>query len=129
VPSYVCVVIFAIPSLSLTQEEWMRQQQQQQKQGGTYQQYQQQQQQQRKYKQAKKEDDFQWEFNTDDPYSVLGIPRNSSKEDVSKAFRREMLKHHPDLQANASDKEKRRATERSKLISDAYRKIKANYKK
>mmetsp|Transcript_15134 Transcript_15134/g.33033 ORF Transcript_15134/g.33033 Transcript_15134/m.33033 type:complete len:84 (+) Transcript_15134:578-829(+) len=41
----------------------------------------------------------------------------------------EMLKHHPNLQSQASEKEKRRATERSKLISDAYRKIKASFKK
>jgi len=40
-----------------------------------------------------------------------------------------MLKHHPDLQSQASEKEKRRATERSKLISDAYRKVKASFKK
>jgi DnaJ-domain-containing protein 1 len=40
----------------------------------------------------------------------------------------EMLKHHPDVQSNSSEKEKRRATERSKLITDAYRKIKATQK-
>lgn len=72
---------------SRAQEEWQRQQQ-----GGTYQQYQQQQQQtqqqrQTKYKQAKK-DDYQWDFDVNDPYSVLGISRNSTKEEVSKAFRR-----------------------------------------
>jgi len=119
---------------SRAQEEWQRQQQQQQ--GRTYKQYQQstqqdqqrQQQQQRTYKQAKK-DDFQWDFDVNDPWSVLGIPRGSSKEEVSKTFRREMLKHHPDLQSKASEKEKRKAIERSKLISDAYRKIKASFKK
>jgi DnaJ-class molecular chaperone len=40
-----------------------------------------------------------------------------------------MLKHHPDVQSNSSEKEKRRATERSKLITDAYRKIKATQKR
>jgi len=116
------------------QKEWQRQQQQQQ-QGRTYKQYNQQQQQQQqqqqrksKYKQAKKED-FTWDFDVNDPWSVLGISRSSSKDEVSKAFRREMLKHHPDLQSQASEKEKRRATERSKLISDAYRKVKASFKK
>ncbi|KAL9182768.1 hypothetical protein ACHAXT_004047 [Thalassiosira profunda] len=121
------------------QEEWQRQQQQQQQQGRTYKQYEQtsqrQQQRQRQqqqtkttYKQKKKET-FKWDFDENDPWSVLGIPRNSSKEEVSKAFRREMLKHHPDLQSKASEEEKRRATERSKIISDAYRKIKATFKK
>ncbi|KAL7534807.1 hypothetical protein ACHAXR_007259 [Thalassiosira sp. AJA248-18] len=118
---------------SRAQEEWQQQQQQQYQGGKTYKQYQQSQQQsqqqgQRKYKQAKK-DDYEWGFDVNDPYSVLGIPRNSSKEEVSKAFRREMLKHHPDLQSKASEKEKRKATERSKLISDAYRKIKAGFKR
>ncbi|KAL7548080.1 hypothetical protein ACHAWF_011384 [Thalassiosira exigua] len=118
---------------SRAQEEWQRQQQQQ---GRTYGQYQKSRQQQRqrqqqqrtKYKQEKK-DNFQWDFDANDPWSVLGIPRTASKDEVSKAFRREMLKHHPDLQAKASEKEKRRATERSKIISDAYRRIKASFKK
>jgi curved DNA-binding protein CbpA len=39
-----------------------------------------------------------------------------------------MLKYHPDTMTGASDKEKRIATERSKLITDAYRKIKASQK-
>ncbi len=81
---------------SRAQEEWQRQQQQQQQQQqGSWNQYQQstqqqqqQQQQQRQYKQAKKDDDFKWDFDVNDPYSVLGIPRNSSKEELSKAFRR-----------------------------------------
>lgn len=159
---------------SRAQEEWQRQQQHQQQQHGrTHKKYQQstqqnqqrrQQQQQTKYKQAKK-DDFKWDFDVNNPWSVLGIPRGSSKEEVSKAFRtvsvsliiaasfigwcgpdvamllraiafaelccrcQEMLKHHPDLQSQASEKERRKATERSKLISDAYRKIKAGSKK
>ena len=120
---------------SRAEAEWMRQQQQSQKQESqqqTYKQYEQsKQQKQRQYKQAKKEDDdFKWDFDKNDPYAVLGISRNATKDEVSKAFRREMLKHHPDLVGqNASEKEKRRATERSKLISDAYRKIKASFKK
>ena len=40
-----------------------------------------------------------------------------------------MLKYHPDTQEpNASDAQKRRSTERSKLISEAYRKIKTERK-
>lgn len=115
------------------QEEFQRQQQQQQQQGSAnnnrYQQSQRQQQGRRQYKQATKDDDYKWDFDINDPWSVLGIPRKSSKEEVSKAFRREMLKHHPDLQLQNSDSEKRRANERSKILSDAYRKIKAGYAK
>ena len=99
------------------QRQRQRQQQQQARQG------------QRQYKQAKKDDDYHWDFDVNDPWSVLGVPRNSSKEEVSKAFRREMLKHHPDLQSQNSEKEKGRATERTKIISDAYRKIKAGHGK
>lgn len=123
---------------SRAQQEWQRQQQQQQ-QGGQYQQGQYKQQQQqykqqqqqtgRQYKQKAKEEEYKWDFDVNDPYSVLGVSRGASKEEVSKAFRREMLKHHPDVQSNSSEKEKRRATERSKLISDAYRKIKATQKR
>ena len=119
---------------SRAQKEWMRQQQTQ-GQGRTYKQYeearqQQQQQRQSQRKQAKKDDDFKWEFDESDPFSVLGVSRSATKDEVSKAFRREMLKHHPDLVGkNASEQEKRRATERSKIISDAYRKIKSSFKK
>ena len=76
------------------QEEWQRQQQQQQQQGGNYKQYQQQQQQQQqkqsKYQKTKK-DDYKWDFDVNDPFSVLSISRNSPKDEVSKAFRRVSL--------------------------------------
>lgn len=75
---------------SRAQEDWQRQQQQQGRSWNQYQQstQQQEQKQQRQYKQAKKDDDCKWDFDVNDPWSVLGIPRNSSKEEVSKAFRR-----------------------------------------
>jgi DnaJ-domain-containing protein 1 len=104
------------------QESYRRQQQQWQRErtrtaGGTRQQ------------QAKKKPEYVWEFNPNDPYSVLGLKRGATKSEVSQAFRREMLKYHPDTQvANATDAEKDRALERSKLITEAYRKIKAQMK-
>lgn len=118
-------------------EEWARkqyaqQQQQQQAYGQQYgysQRQQQQQQYQRQQQQQKKAPPkYKWDFNPNDPYSVLGIKRGATKKEVSAAFRKEMLKHHPDTQAGASDAAKERATERSKLITDAYRKIKAEMK-
>ena len=83
---------------SRAQQEWQRQQQQ----GGQYQQgqYKQQQQQQykqqrqqtgRQYKQKATEEEFKWDFDVNDPYSVLGVSRGASKEEVSKAFRRVSL--------------------------------------
>ena len=56
------------------------------------------------------------------------MDRNASTSEVSAAFRKEMLKHHPDVQAGASDEDKEKAMERSKLITEAYRKIKSERK-
>ena len=119
-------------------EEWARKQYERQQQAygqqyGYSQRQQQQQQQQQEYqrqqqKQKKAPPKYKWDFNPDDPYSVLGIKRGATKKEVSEAFRREMLKHHPDTQAGVTEAGKERATERSKLITDAYRKIKAEMK-
>lgn len=113
-------------------EEWARhqweQQQQQQSSQQTHQQSQQQQRQQRPRSQQKPKPDYRWDFNPNDPYSVLKIQRGATKTQVSAAFRKEMLKHHPDTQSGASEAEKARSLERSKYITDAYRKIKADMK-
>jgi DnaJ-domain-containing protein 1 len=72
--------------------------------------------------------EFQWEFDPNDPYSVLGIKRGATKSEVSDAFRREIFKYHPDMQAKSTEAEKLRASERAKLINEAYRKIKLDMK-
>lgn len=72
--------------------------------------------------------EFLWDFDSNDPYAVLGIDPGASEEEVSAAFRTNMLKYHPDTQPNVSDAERARALERSKLITDAYRKIKTEMK-
>ena len=68
--------------------------------------------------------EFHWDFDVNDPYSVLGIKRGATKQEVSAAFRKQMLKYHPDTQPNASEAQKVRLVERSKLTTEAYRKIK-----
>ena len=122
--------------------DWARrifeQQQQQEQQYYDYSRNQQQQQRQRVYGEQqsrtstnkKTTNEYQWDFDPQDPYAVLGIPRGSTKQQVSAAFRREMLKYHPDASAGQqlSAAQEKRNTERSKLISEAYRKIKAEMK-
>jgi len=114
-------------------EEWARRQYEQQQ--GSYTQQQQQQtynEQQQTYGQQRtqraKKPEYKWDFDPNDPYSVLGIRRGATKSEVSGAFRREMLKYHPDVQTGASEAAKERAQERSKYITEAYRKIKTQMK-
>ena len=110
-------------------EEWARRTYYQQQHQQRYDYTNQQQQRQRvNQQQAPPRPEYQWDFDPNDPYSVLRIKRGATKQEVSAAFRREMLKYHPDAQQNASDAERRRSTERSKLISEAYRKIKSEMK-
>lgn len=50
-----------------------------------------------------------------DYYSVLGVPRGASSEEVRKAFRQLARKHHPDVA-----RDKRSAEEKFKEINEAY---------
>ena len=110
------------------QQSYYNQQQQQQQQQQYYQQQNWQQQQQQQRPEAKKDDEFKWPFNPNDPYSVLGIDRYATDAKVSNAFRKEMLQYHPDTQPNVSEAQKRRSVERCKLITEAYRTIKTERK-
>src|SRR5215470_6532194 len=51
----------------------------------------------------------------DDPYSVLGVSKNASAEDITKAYRKLAKKLHPDL--NPGDKA---AEEKFKKVTAAY---------
>mmetsp|Transcript_23126 Transcript_23126/g.50517 ORF Transcript_23126/g.50517 Transcript_23126/m.50517 type:complete len:681 (-) Transcript_23126:342-2384(-) len=115
------------------QQQWEQQAKQQQQQQHYNQRHQNYRQRQRATN-ARKTDDpssFRWPFDPGDPYSVLGIDdrRNVTDAEVSNAFRKQMLRYHPDTQPNAtSQAQKRRYTERSKLITEAYRTIKTDRK-
>ena len=50
-----------------------------------------------------------------DPYSVLGISRDASQEEVKKAYRKKAKEYHPDLHPNDP-----KATEKMNEINEAY---------
>lgn len=51
----------------------------------------------------------------DDPYKVLEIPRDASKEDIKRAYRKMGKKYHPDLHPNDPEAEKK-----MREINEAY---------
>ena len=38
-----------------------------------------------------------------DPYSILGVPRSASDEEIKKAYRKLSRKYHPDADGSCSD--------------------------
>lgn len=61
---------------------------------------------------------------TKDYYETLGVPRDASREDIERAFRKLAKKHHPD--ANQGD---RSAAARFQEVSDAYQTLKDTEKR
>jgi DnaJ domain len=58
------------------------------------------------------------------PYQVLGVTPGVSTAELTVAFRREMLKWHPDRQGSKSPQEQAYALARSQAITQAYRLLK-----
>ena len=56
-----------------------------------------------------------------DPYSVLGVSRNASEEEIKKAYKALSRKYHPD--ANINNPNKDQAEEKFKEIQAAYQQI------
>ena len=56
-----------------------------------------------------------------DPYSILGVDRNASEDEIKKAYRRLSRKYHPD--ANINNPHKDEAEAKFKEIQQAYQQI------
>ena len=56
-----------------------------------------------------------------DPYSILGISREASDDEVKKAYRKLSRKYHPD--ANIDNPNKEQAEEKFKQVQQAYEQI------
>ena len=56
-----------------------------------------------------------------DPYQVLGVSRDASKEEIKKAYRKLSKKYHPD--ANINNPNKEQYEEKFKEIQQAYQTV------
>lgn len=54
-----------------------------------------------------------------DYYSILGVDRKASKDEITRAYRKAAMRYHPDRQQGKSDAEKKEAEERFKECSEA----------
>ena len=59
-----------------------------------------------------------------DPYTILGVSKTASQEEIRRAYRKKSLELHPDK--NRGDEE---STKRFQELSDAYRKLDTPEKK
>ena len=63
-------------------------------------------------------------FSQKNAYSVLGVGRDASPEEIKRAFRRLANKYHPDKVSHMGDEFKELAERRFKEIQEAYQKLK-----
>jgi uncharacterized membrane protein YkvA (DUF1232 family) len=58
-----------------------------------------------------------------DPYAVLGIPRGSSREEITRAYRERLKQYHPDRVDDLGEELKSVAHEKTLEIQRAYREL------
>lgn len=59
-----------------------------------------------------------------DPYAVLGIERNASKEEIKTAYKKLVNKYHPDKVQHLGEEFRQLAEKRFKEIQEAYQRLK-----
>jgi DnaJ like chaperone protein len=62
--------------------------------------------------------------NTESSYNILGIDRNSTPEEIKKAYRKLAIEYHPDKVDYLGEEIRRDAEEKFQKITNAYEKIK-----
>lgn len=55
-----------------------------------------------------------------DYYSILGVSRNATEDEIKKQYKKLALKYHPDRHANDPENKKKEAEEKFKEIAEAY---------
>jgi len=60
---------------------------------------------------------------SNDPYTVLNVPRNASPEEIKTAYRKLVNKYHPDKVFHLGEEFKELAEKRFNEIEEAYRKL------
>jgi DnaJ like chaperone protein len=61
--------------------------------------------------------------HSNDPYTVLNVPRNASPEEIKTAYRKLVNKYHPDKVFHLGKEFRDLAEKRFKEIEEAYRKL------
>ncbi len=61
--------------------------------------------------------------NSKDPWSVLGIGRDASLEDIKRAYRQMAMKYHPDKMIHLGEEFKELAENRFREIQQAYQEL------
>ena len=62
-------------------------------------------------------------FSRHDPYDVLGVPRGASQDEIRRAYRKLVVKYHPDKVDHLGDEFKVLAEKKFKQIQEAYQEL------